>query len=313
MYVAQDRKPENGCEIQNAADGVSGIMMQLKLVKGGKNHESNIGKNHDETLNHGTNVLLELVRPFQDLSKAIVVADSYFSSKQTAERLKHLNMEHVGVVKTAVKQYPYSYLNNTHKDREKRVELARGETHGVCSKDDEGNIDTIAFVWVDRERRYFIATTGGVTNGNPTQRSRWRQITDKSIDENAHPEYVTFNINQPVSAEIFYSANAKIDQHNRCRQDGLKLETKWETKRWDMRVNMSILGMIIVDSWQLYKKAWLETSFCRGSDRNETQHQYYSWLAEELIDNTYDTRRNRQQNESDTSTSTPNRKRRRVG
>jgi hypothetical protein len=36
MYVAQDRKPENGCEIQNAADGVSGIMMQLKLVKGGE-------------------------------------------------------------------------------------------------------------------------------------------------------------------------------------------------------------------------------------------------------------------------------------
>jgi len=33
MYVAIDRKPEDGCEIQNACDGVSGIMMQLKLVK----------------------------------------------------------------------------------------------------------------------------------------------------------------------------------------------------------------------------------------------------------------------------------------
>ena len=33
MYVAIERKPEDGCEIQNSCDGVSGIMMQLKLVK----------------------------------------------------------------------------------------------------------------------------------------------------------------------------------------------------------------------------------------------------------------------------------------
>ena len=32
QYVAMDRKPKNGCEIQNAADGYSGIMMQLKLA-----------------------------------------------------------------------------------------------------------------------------------------------------------------------------------------------------------------------------------------------------------------------------------------
>ena len=33
MYVAMDRKPEDGCEIQNACCGKSGIMMQLWLVK----------------------------------------------------------------------------------------------------------------------------------------------------------------------------------------------------------------------------------------------------------------------------------------
>ena len=32
-YVAMDRKPEHGCEIQNSCDGISGIMMRLKLVK----------------------------------------------------------------------------------------------------------------------------------------------------------------------------------------------------------------------------------------------------------------------------------------
>ena len=34
QYVAIDRKPENGCEIQNAACGMSRVMLQVKLVKG---------------------------------------------------------------------------------------------------------------------------------------------------------------------------------------------------------------------------------------------------------------------------------------
>ena len=33
QYISTDRNPENGCEIQNAADGVSSIMIQLKFVK----------------------------------------------------------------------------------------------------------------------------------------------------------------------------------------------------------------------------------------------------------------------------------------
>ena len=32
QYITIDRNPENGCEIHNAADGVSGTMMQLNLV-----------------------------------------------------------------------------------------------------------------------------------------------------------------------------------------------------------------------------------------------------------------------------------------
>jgi hypothetical protein len=32
-YVAMDRKPEHGCEIQNCCDGITGIMMRLELVK----------------------------------------------------------------------------------------------------------------------------------------------------------------------------------------------------------------------------------------------------------------------------------------
>ena len=33
MFVAMDRKPEDGAEIQNLCDGCSGIMLRLKMVK----------------------------------------------------------------------------------------------------------------------------------------------------------------------------------------------------------------------------------------------------------------------------------------
>ena len=39
QYVALDRKLDDGCEIQNLCDGVSGIMMRLRLVKSAKEME----------------------------------------------------------------------------------------------------------------------------------------------------------------------------------------------------------------------------------------------------------------------------------
>ena len=39
MYVAIEREPENGAEIQNAVCGRSGIMMRIKIVKSAKNEE----------------------------------------------------------------------------------------------------------------------------------------------------------------------------------------------------------------------------------------------------------------------------------
>ena len=64
-YRAMDRKPENGCEVQNACDGQSGIMLHL-----------------NKDLNHGTKVLAFFVMPWAR-SLRTVVADSYYASFQT--------------------------------------------------------------------------------------------------------------------------------------------------------------------------------------------------------------------------------------
>jgi hypothetical protein len=70
-----ERKPENGCEIKNVYDGNCGIMMQLYIVK-----SKDMSEEEDDDLNHGTKILLGLIKPWWNKVKCIVCANSYFSS-----------------------------------------------------------------------------------------------------------------------------------------------------------------------------------------------------------------------------------------
>jgi len=63
MYVAIDRKPENGCEIQNAACGRNGVMLRLHLVTTAADQYANMSAEESQVL-HGTAVLQRLVSPW---------------------------------------------------------------------------------------------------------------------------------------------------------------------------------------------------------------------------------------------------------
>jgi hypothetical protein len=56
QYVAIDRKPENGCEIQNSACGDSGVMLRLKLVKTAEAEDQNVQEDGD-SIPHGAKIL----------------------------------------------------------------------------------------------------------------------------------------------------------------------------------------------------------------------------------------------------------------
>ena len=62
MYVAIDRKPESGCEIQNSACGKSGVMLRLKIVKYVESEDLHLVEGPDK-FPHGTSVLKYLVLP----------------------------------------------------------------------------------------------------------------------------------------------------------------------------------------------------------------------------------------------------------
>ena len=278
MYVAIDRKPENGCEIQTAACGRSGIVIRLKLVKNSEeeDHQQQVTEESaadEQTLLHGASVMKELVLPWLHTDR-IVCGDSYFASVPAAQMLSRNGMRFIGVVKTATRQFPMAYLS--------RVELQdRGDRKGLVARGDDGQSSLLAFVWMDRQRRYFISTASSLDVGIPYTRLRWRQVDESP---NAEPTRVELTVSQPKAAQIYHDACAMVDRHNRHRQDTLGLEVKLGTHNWGLRVNLSIFGMIVVDTWLAYSQ-------CTGATEN--QKDFYTSLSEELIDNTFDHAHNR--------------------
>jgi hypothetical protein len=106
QYIAIDRKPENGGEIQDASCGKCGIMLRLKVVKGAEEDRTSHGTSTDAgTSLHGAQVLYSLVSPWRNDSHRIVCADSYFASVPAALLLWRNGLRFIGVIKTATKMF----------------------------------------------------------------------------------------------------------------------------------------------------------------------------------------------------------------
>jgi heat shock protein HspQ len=275
MYVAIDRKPENGCEIQDACCGRSGVMIQLLIVKTKKEQANQMTLEANE--NHGTAILKKLVNAWS-FSERVVCADSYFASFNAVEHLRRIGLKFVGVVKTATRKFPMHVLQT-------RRLHDRGDRYALVHKDDDGRPDMFAFVWLDRERRYFISSGPCLVEGEPYRRFRWRQIDDVTTDN--PPERIELIVEQPKAAEVYYSVCGKVDQHNRDRQATLGLETKLKTNDWSLRVNLTIFAMIVVDAWKVWA-ALSNPDNDENPDNVESQKTFYGHLAAELIDNTVD-------------------------
>lgn len=140
----------------------------------------------------------------------------------------------------------------------------------MISKPDEGT-GLMAVMWIDRDRRYFISTTGTTNQGKPFVPQR-----HKRTQEGTSLEEVTVNI--PQVCETYHDTCAAIDDYNRCSQDDPGLEKTFDVKDWFYRANTSLLSIFIVDAWKLYVVVIVNSS-------KMTQHQFYSKLAEGLMEN----------------------------
>ena len=119
-----------------------------------------------------------------------------------------------------------------------------------------------------------MSTVSTTRPGKPWERIRWRKIGGET-------RRVSLMVQLPEVAELYYSVCSRIDRHNRCRQDDLNLEKKFQVKEWSARVNTTLLAICVVDSWLLYKGG-------RSPRPHMTQNAFYERLATALIDNSYD-------------------------
>ena len=271
-YVEMERKPENGCEIQNAACVDSGIMIQLKVVKGKEEEERLESKRPDAAVrrsrNHGTNVVLDLTKPWSNTLRE-VLGDSAFASVMTANEVSDDGNIFTGCIKTATKNFPAEHLEHA-------VFAQRGDRVALAHVDeDTATVDMIALAWLDRNRRKFITTAHGLEEGNPILRERWRQLGD---DPNAPPQQVCIQIPQPLAVERYYEGAGTIDVSNKVRQHELMMDRRLQTNQWDYRVNFGILGIIFTDTWYLYQQTVAKPDEC--------PNEFFSKLADEMIDNT---------------------------
>ena len=143
-------------------------MIRLKIVKTAE-EENASAVTEDDGNKHGTNVLKFLVEPWVRTDRC-VCADSYFASINAVTVLRMMGLCFIGVVKTATKKFPMSYMSN--------LELVQhGDYKGLVARGTDGQPTMLSFVWMDRDCRYFIASASSLDSGIPYSRKRWRQVS----------------------------------------------------------------------------------------------------------------------------------------
>ena len=84
----------------------------------------------------------------------------------------------------------------------------RGQREGVVMKSLHKPW-IMAYVWVDRDRRYFVSTASSLTDGSSYSRWRWRQpelsLEDMGLPNNQDAVRQQLTVLQPKACEIYYN------------------------------------------------------------------------------------------------------------
>ena len=140
-------------------------MMRLSIVKSAKNEEEQ--QDDEENPPHGKKLLKELVMPWANIDR-IVCTDSYFSSVPAAEEFLKHGLRFIVVIKTTTRKFTMAYLSN--------IEFQNwGGMSGFLTRPVDRTEPVLgAFVWMDRNRPYFIFTGESMDKWRPYIHRKWR-------------------------------------------------------------------------------------------------------------------------------------------
>ena len=271
-YVAMDRKPDNGCEIWSLADGNGEFMLALEIVT---SKYYNSAKKYVKNVGTGTAVCLRLMEPWLYKRKHLF-GDSWFASVATCLTLLMNFTSFTGPVKTCTKGFPINELkripltgkypgHSAHKQTKIKFEYNNDDitsahpvrTNGGVYTDNEFSL--LATAWLDENsRRLFLTSDGKTTNAEkPIERLKYKM--SQRYSEVLGSEYINTSkfvntIQVPEFIDQYYKYHNIVDRHNRFRSI-LNIERKIKTKTWHFRIFCSLLGIIVVDAWLMYKNS----------------------------------------------------------
>jgi hypothetical protein len=300
------RKPVPvGMEAKCTADGVTGIMLRLDILEGKERQEmkkyvrrvpnANLPADPmyqtlaaaNDVHNATTAQTLRLVEPWFG-SNRVVDMDAWFASVMCTIALSSHGLYAMGIIKNGHSQYPKAYLANLAKTRGPNGgEITKG-SHVVMTSEytiNGNSIPLMAVAWKDRTLKTIISNVG---NTLPALTPAIRKRKFVFINDNNEPEtgHYVENIARPRVIFELFTHFASIDIHNHMRQGVLNMERYWPTKSWWMRVFCTVLGIIVVNAYGMYK---YEYKFARGgSDKDiKSFHNFVDELAYDLIHNDY--------------------------
>jgi hypothetical protein len=186
----------------------------------------------------GTASVLRLVENYF-YSGRTIYADSTFASVRTALKCSEKGLHFMGLVKTAHKKYPMKYfkgLNN----------LTRGSSIHLVTENSFPKL--IATAWSDKKLKTLISTCG--TSGAAISHKRKRYIAEPDGSVKIINKYTPIDL---ITSEYFHFCH-KIDVHNHRRQGIVALERTLKTHSWSLRLISTILGIILVDAYMMFKQ-----------------------------------------------------------
>ena len=246
------RKPENlGTELKAVSStSCNGPMIYLEVQEGkegmrNKPYFSTYGSTSSCTLRLAKGTKNNGNRPDPTV-KNLYYGDSWFASFRTAVALKkELDVEFVGVVKTAHKHFPKKYLEDTMKDWPPGTHLILETT-----KDDEKYF-AIGYKYRKSKVICFITTgNAGHTMPGVPYEAKWTN-DDGSKGSRLIP--------RPDVISKYYLHSNQIDKHNHARQGVLAIEKNVVTTCGYFRLFSTYLGITVTDTWKLYRSHLGET------------------------------------------------------
>ena len=232
-------KPEPvGLCIDVLVDATTGIAIQLELEKG-----KDVAREYDEMMLKGGAIVRRLAGEFAACDAPgmrFVGGDSKFSSVDTSVKLYHAGLLYTGIVKTASKGFPKEELL-------KHQYSGRGDT--LCYSATVDGVNLVACGWKDLKVKTLVSTAGNCLPGEESV----RHYPTGHLDANGHLEKIEVRVPRPVLVQKYFEVTSAVDNHNKMRQGGLKLEKVFKTKTWWVRSFTTLLGMIEVDAFLAHR------------------------------------------------------------